>query len=178
MILKASGTQTLSNCYLLLHNMMSSSIKKNYAALTIQQDTSSNTNPVYTLNNFVFQDAVADATVPDVQIDASVKGNATIKLTNATMWNWNPGTDEPLIRYVHNSGATSTFTVTNLALCSMVNGLLATVGGSAYSNGELTFEYSRLPSCVLGSVNKSSGAPIKFKSCTNASNGTNTLLSN
>ena len=178
LVLNASGTQTISNSYLLLCNFADSSIQKDWAAVTINQDSSSGTAPVYTLTNLVFQDAIGDISVPDIQVDVTVQGGATVSLTNATMWNWNPGTNEPIIRYAHNSGGASTFTVTNLALCSSVEGLLAAVDGSSYSSGELTFVYGRFPSSVMGSVNKSSGAPIKFISCTKFSGGSNTQLSN
>ena len=178
LILTASGRQTVSNGYLLLNNFADLSAKKDWVALTIHQDKSSTVKPVYTIKNLVFQDSIGDIANPDIQIDISVSTGATIDMTNITMWNWNPGTNEPLIKYVHDSGTASSCVITNLALCTSGQGLLATVSGSQYKTGELTFKYGRFPTSVLASMNTSSGAPVKFISCTKNNNQSNTLFSN
>lgn len=174
LVLNASGKHELTNCYLLLTHFSDVSIKKDWAAVSIKQDTTSAESPVYNLTNFVFQDAISNVAHPDIQVDVEVGGKATVNLTNATMWNWNPDDSEPIIRYKHNSGSASKFTVTNLALCTTGNGLLATVGGSAYKSGELTFRYCRFPTSVIGSINPG----IKFIDCTKYRNGVNTLFNN
>ncbi len=174
LVLNASGKHELTNCYLLLTHFSDTSIEKDWAAVSIKQDTASSVSPVYNLTNFVFQDSISNVTLPDIQVDVEVGGKATVNLTNATMWHWNPSDNEPIIRYKHNSGSASKFTVTNLALCTTGNGLLATVGGSAYKSGELTFKYSRFPTSVMGSINSA----IKFIDCTKYRDGVNTLYNN
>lgn len=178
LVLNSSGTQTISNSYFLLCHFADASIKKNWAAVTINQDSKSSVNPKYTLNNIVFQDGIGNYTDPHLYIDAMVRGGANIQLTNATMWNWDASTSKPMIKYNHASGSSSKFTITNLALCNARTGQLAAVSGSAYKTGELIFVGGHFPAEVLSSVNTGLGAPIKFTNCTKFSDGSNTMFSN
>ena len=171
LVMNASGTHQISNSYLFLTNKASES--KNWAAVIIRQDAASAAKAVYNLTNIAFQDSIGDPSNPDFYVDASVQGGAQITLTNATMWNWSPSTNTPMIKFNHASGGASKFTVANLGLCSSRSGQLAAVSGDAYQPGELAFVGGRFPASVLGNVD----TRIKFTNCTKADGG-NTLFSN
>lgn len=158
LVLKASGTQNISNSYLLLTNFADASVKKDWTAVTIQQDAASSAKAAYTLTGLVFQDGLSTGK----HMDITLQGGATVNLTNGVIWNWDSGA--PLIRYTHSAGGSSKVTITNLSLCSTKQGQLAAVGGSAYQTGELTFQYCRLNSSVLGGLT-GAGSRVKFIQC-------------
>lgn len=167
LVLKASGTQNISNSYFLLTNFADTSTKKQWTAATIQQDSTSSAKAAYNLTGIVFQDGLSVAG----HMDITLHGGAAVNVTNAVVWNWS--SSSPLIRYTHSSGASSKVTVTNLSLCSAKTGTLAAVGGSAYKSGELTFQYCRLNSSVLGNL-AAAGSNVKFVKCSSGGQ----LLSN
>ncbi len=169
--LEASGTQSVRNSYMLLNHFANASVDQKWRAITIKQDKSSSAKASYTLENIVFQDSVSRNSR---MYDITLQGGATVNVISNLFWNFS---NEPVISYVHESGASSKVTFTSLGFCSNKSGKLASVSGNAYKSGELTFDFCRLPSSIVGNL-ASATSGIKFKNCTKGYGSSSTLFSN
>ena len=172
LMLEASGSQTVRNSYILLTNFANAANTNTYRAITVTQDKKSTVKPVYNLDNIVFQDPMAG---DSMMYEITLQGGATVNVNSNLFWNFS--STQPVIRYVHESGAASKVTFTGLAFCTNKSGKLASVGGNAYKAGELTFRYSRVPVGVLGGL-ANAGSDIKFENCTKGYGSSSEKFSN
>ncbi len=173
LMLEASGNQTVRNSYILITNFAGAANTSTYRSVVIKQDKNSSVKPVYTLDNIIFQ---SPGVVDHHLYDITLQGGATVNVGSNLVWDFS--TSQPIINYVHESGASSKVTFTSLAFCTNKNGgKLAAVSGSAYQSGELTFRYCRVPVGVLGKL-ANADSNIKFENCTKGYGSSSAKFSN
>lgn len=165
-ILEACGTQTIRNAYYLLATGYSQ--REEYTCVTINQPKNGQEKAVYNIENSFLQNAAGGQ-----YYNITLQGGAEVNINSTTHWLTG---SKPMLEYKHESGATSTVTVRNMAIANG-NGLVAAVSGNAYKDGELRFEYCRFTGASLGKLTAANSG-VKFVNCTDGAGTGTKKLSN